>query len=40
MTSFSVDPLGGLVHVRLYNSTSEPIIPINIDWKVVYTHFR
>ena len=40
MTSFYVDVLGGLVHVQVYNSTSAPITPINIDWKVVYTHFR
>jgi hypothetical protein len=40
ITSFDVDPLGGLVHVRVYNSTSAVITPTNIDWKVVYTHFR
>ena len=40
MTSFDVDPVGGLVHVRVYNSTSAAVTPTNIDWKVMYTHFR
>ena len=39
-TSFDVDPLGGLVHVRVFNSTAAASTPTNIDWKVVYTHFR
>jgi hypothetical protein len=40
ITNTFVDALGGLVHVRVYNSTGAPITPTNIDWKVLYTHFR